>query len=65
MAIYFYSDREQPYGCFCNFSAHGFVLANLYWPLFNDLWRSIAQLNQTQRHRLLLIDRLSPVTDFW
>lgn len=32
MAIYFYSDREQPYGCFSNFSAHGFVLANLYWP---------------------------------
>jgi N-glycosidase YbiA len=32
MAIYFYSDREQPYGCFSNFSAHGFVLDDLYWP---------------------------------
>jgi N-glycosidase YbiA len=32
MKIYFYSDREQPYGCFSNFSAHGFVLDDLYWP---------------------------------
>jgi N-glycosidase YbiA len=32
MTIYFYSDREQPYGCFSNFSAHGFVLDDLYWP---------------------------------
>jgi N-glycosidase YbiA len=32
MTIYFYSDREQPYGCFSNFSAHGFVLDDSYWP---------------------------------
>lgn len=32
MAIYFYSTREQPYGCFSNFSAHGFDLDGLYWP---------------------------------
>lgn len=32
MAVYFYSDREQPYGCFSNFSAHGLVLDDLYWP---------------------------------
>ncbi|MBE9050417.1 NADAR family protein [Nostocales cyanobacterium LEGE 11386] len=30
MTIYFYSDREQ-YGCFSNFSSHGFELDNLYW----------------------------------
>ncbi|MBD2498999.1 NADAR family protein [Nostoc sp. FACHB-280] len=30
MTIYFYSTREQ-YGCFSNFSAHGFVLEDLYW----------------------------------
>lgn len=30
--IYFYVEREQPYGCFSNFSAHGFVLDELYWP---------------------------------
>ncbi|MBW4644457.1 MAG: NADAR family protein [Goleter apudmare HA4340-LM2] len=30
MTIYFYSTREQ-YGCFSNFSPHGFVLDDLYW----------------------------------
>ncbi|MBD2449202.1 NADAR family protein [Nostoc sp. FACHB-152] len=30
MTIYFYSIREQ-YGCFSNFSPHGFVLDDLYW----------------------------------
>ena len=32
MTIYFYSAREQPYGCFSNFSAHGFVLEGKYRP---------------------------------
>lgn len=32
MPIYFYSAREQPYGCFSNFSAHGFELDDVYWP---------------------------------
>ncbi|MBD2682020.1 MULTISPECIES: NADAR family protein [Nostoc] len=31
MTIYFYSTREQ-YGCFSNFSSHGFELDGLYWP---------------------------------
>ncbi|MEB3338341.1 MAG: NADAR family protein [Leptolyngbyaceae bacterium] len=31
MTIYFYVEREIPYGCFSNFSAHGFVLDELYW----------------------------------
>lgn len=31
MTIYFYVEREQPYGCFSNFSAHGFMLDELYW----------------------------------
>lgn len=31
MTIYFYAAREQPYGCFSNFSAHGFMLDELYW----------------------------------
>jgi N-glycosidase YbiA len=30
MTIYFYSTREE-YGCFSNFSNHGFELDNLYW----------------------------------
>ncbi|MDJ1176175.1 NADAR family protein [Roseofilum capinflatum] len=32
MTIYFYSTREKPYGCFSNFSAHGFTLDELWWP---------------------------------
>jgi N-glycosidase YbiA len=31
MSIYFYSAREIPYGCFSNFSAHGFELDGKYW----------------------------------
>ena len=31
MAIYFYSTREQPYGCFSNFSWHGFELDGAWW----------------------------------
>lgn len=30
--IYFYSAQEEPYGCFSNFSAHGFELSGLWWP---------------------------------
>lgn len=29
--IYFYREREQPYGCFSNFSAHSFSLDELDW----------------------------------
>jgi ribA/ribD-fused uncharacterized protein len=31
MTIYFYVEREKPYGCFSNFSGHGFMLDGLYW----------------------------------
>lgn len=31
MTIYFYVEREKPYGCFSNFSAHSFMLDELYW----------------------------------
>ena len=31
MTIYFYSNRENPYGCFSNFSAHGFNLDEAWW----------------------------------
>lgn len=32
MTIYFYAVNEVPYGCFSNFSPHGFMLDDLYWP---------------------------------
>jgi hypothetical protein len=31
MTIYSYSVREEPYGCFSNFSSHGFILDELWW----------------------------------
>ncbi len=31
MPICFY-DLDKPYGCFANFSRHGFTLDGLYWP---------------------------------
>lgn len=31
MTIYFYSTRDT-YGCFSNFSPHGFELEGVYWP---------------------------------
>lgn len=31
MTIYFYSTRENPYGCFSNFSQHGFELDRAWW----------------------------------
>jgi hypothetical protein len=31
MSIYFYKTHE-PYGCFSNFSAHGFILDDVWWP---------------------------------
>jgi N-glycosidase YbiA len=31
MPIYFYSHTEEPYGCFSNFSRHGFTLEDRFW----------------------------------
>jgi ribA/ribD-fused uncharacterized protein len=32
LTIYFYGADEVPYGCFSNFSAHGFELDGRWWP---------------------------------
>ncbi len=31
MAIYFYTTRDEKYGCFSNFSFHGFELDGFWW----------------------------------
>lgn len=31
LTIYFYSAHDEPYGCFSNFSQHGFELDGKYW----------------------------------
>ncbi len=32
MTIYFYSPREQPHGCFSNFSRHGISMEDAWYP---------------------------------
>ncbi len=32
MVIYFYSAKDEPYGCFSNFSRHGVEMDGLWWP---------------------------------
>ena len=32
MAIYFYSTKDEPYGCFSNFSRHGIQMDGVWWP---------------------------------
>jgi N-glycosidase YbiA len=32
MTIYFYRVHEKPYGCFSNFSRHGFEMKDGWWP---------------------------------
>lgn len=32
MTIYFYTLREEPYGCFSNFSRHGIEMNGAWWP---------------------------------
>ncbi|MDH6137153.1 ribA/ribD-fused uncharacterized protein [Kitasatospora sp. MAA4] len=32
MTIYFYGADDVPYGCFSNFSPHGFTLDAVHWP---------------------------------
>ncbi len=32
MTIYFYNVREEPYGCFSNFSRHGIEMNGAWWP---------------------------------
>lgn len=32
MTVYFYSIREEPYGCFSNFAPYGVKLDGLWWP---------------------------------
>ncbi len=76
MAIYFYSDREQPYGCFSNFSAHGFVLDDLYWPTSEHYFQAqkfagtpIAQkirgLNKPKEAANMGRDRSFPLRSDW
>jgi N-glycosidase YbiA len=40
MTIYFYVMREEPYGCFSNFSPHGVQLDDLWWPTVEHFFQA-------------------------
>jgi len=50
MTIYFYH-IDQPYGCFSNFSRHGFELEGKYWPTAEHYYQ--AQKFSTTQHDYL------------
>jgi N-glycosidase YbiA len=40
MTIYFYSNREEPYGVFSNFSPHGVEMEGEWWPTTEHYFQS-------------------------
>lgn len=52
MTIYFYGKKEQPYGCFSNFSDHGFYLDGDYWHTVEHYFQGQKFLNEDQRKRI-------------
>jgi ribA/ribD-fused uncharacterized protein len=40
MTIYFFRADEEPYGCFANFSAHGFDLDGHWWPTSEHFYQA-------------------------
>ncbi len=59
MTIYFYNQHQKPYGCFFNFSRHGFILDDLYWSTSEDYFQApkfldtpyLEQVRQTKTAR--------------
>ena len=43
--IRFYSHREEPYGCFSNFSPHGFDLDGFWWPTSEHYFQAQKYIN--------------------
>ncbi|MEH2070590.1 MAG: NADAR family protein [Nostoc sp.] len=54
MAIYFYSTREQ-YGCFSNFSPHGFELDGLYWLTSKHYFQAQKFINTPHAEQIRLV----------
>jgi N-glycosidase YbiA len=75
MAIYFYSTRDK-YGCFSNFSAHGFELGDLCWPTSEHYFQAhkfintsnfdeIRQAKSPKDAALMGRDRHRPIRPDW
>lgn len=39
--VFFYLPREDPYGCFCNFSPHGVDLGGVWWPTVEHYYQAM------------------------
>ena len=52
MPIYFYGVRTKIYGCFSNFSPHGFELDGYWWPT-NEHYFQAQKFATTDRLRFL------------
>lgn len=52
MIIAFYSPREQPYGAFSNFSRHGFMLDELWWPTSEHYFQAQKFMDAAYRERI-------------
>jgi ribA/ribD-fused uncharacterized protein len=50
--IYFYSTKEEPYGCFSNFSPHRFQLDGLLWPTSEHYFQANKFLDQPHFHKI-------------
>lgn len=48
MTIYFYSTREQPYGCFSNFSRHGFEVDAIYYKTSEHYFQAMKFISSPQ-----------------
>jgi hypothetical protein len=55
MTIYFYSAREQPYGCFSNFSPHGFMLDELWWKTSEHYFQAQKFINTVHLEQIRLV----------
>jgi N-glycosidase YbiA len=48
MTIYFYSTREEPYGCFSNFSRHGFEIDGEYYKTSEHYFQAMKFISSTK-----------------
>lgn len=46
MALKFYQERSQPYGCFSNFSKHGFTLDGKHWKTAEHYFQAMKYTGQ-------------------
>jgi ribA/ribD-fused uncharacterized protein len=74
--IYFYRERDLPYGCFSNFSKHDFVLDDLRWRTVEHYFQALKFPGDPHADRIRLVkspmeaktlgnDRHAPLRPDW